>query len=332
MKSYIKVNIMKNWKRFFGVAGIAAGCLAAMVSGTLTAMAEEAPLQQADCGRVERMKLFSPQMNDTITVDTWVPEGYDTDAGRRYPVIYMHDGQNLYDASTTWNHQSWEMDTVMCSLIRAREIEPAIIVGVHSMAPTRVADLMPQKAVDGTPLHVTLEEVKQRDMNLRGDAYAAFIVETLKPTVDAAYRTKPDMRNTSVMGSSMGGLMSIYALCEYPEVFGNALCLSTHWIGAPAVAEEFTDAMYRYIDANLPSASDHRLYFDHGTETIDAYYGPSEERILKMIKSKGYNYGDGSLLNMVDHGAPHEERAWAGRVSIPLRFLLASGVNGVGRR
>lgn len=294
--------------------------------GNLGGYASEPILQQADCGRIERLRIFSPQMNDTITVDAWLPELYDSAKEETYPVIYMHDGQNLYDASTTWNHQSWEMDSVMCSLIDKHQIEPAIIVGVHSSSATRVADLMPQKAIVGSPLEATLEEVKLKGMAPRGDAYAAFIVETLKPTVDATYRTKPDMQNTSVMGSSMGGLMSIYALCEYPEVFGNALCLSTHWIGTPAVAQEFEDAMYAYLDKNLPSPDDHRLYFDHGTATIDAYYGPAEERILKLVKSKGYSYGNGTLLNIVDDGAPHEERAWAARVAVPLRFLLG-GIN-----
>lgn len=301
---------------------IVAGIMMLTCSSSFSIHAAEPPVQQADCGRIERMRLYSPQMGDTITVDTWLPPVYDVEQTERLPVIYMHDGQNLYDANTTWNHQSWEMDSVMCSLLETRQIEPAIIVGVHSSSATRVADLMPQKAVEGKPLEVTFEEVKLKGMQPRGDAYAAFLVETLKPVVDTAYRTKPDMGNTTVMGSSMGGLMSVYALCEYPGIFGNALCLSTHWIGAPSVAQEFEDAMYEYLDKKLPSSADHRLYFDHGTETIDAYYGPAEERILKLVKSKGYSYGDGTLLNIVDSGAPHEESAWSSRVAVPLRFLL----------
>ncbi len=285
-------------------------------------MAAEPVLQKADCGRIERMNVYSPEMNDTVYVDVWLPDDYAADLSHRYPVIYMHDGQNLFDASTTWNHQSWEMDATMCSLINAGEIEPAIIVGIHSFAATRVADLMPENAVAGTPLEVLLEEVKLKGMKPRGNAYAAFMVETLKPIIDSTYHTASDMSNTTVAGSSMGGLMSIYALCEYPDVFGNALCLSTHWTGARAVEQEFINAMYNYIDANLPSPENHRLYFDHGTATIDAAYGPAEARILEMIKSKGYNYADGSLLNVVDHGAAHEENSWAKRVAIPLRFLL----------
>ncbi|MBD5371205.1 MAG: alpha/beta hydrolase [Bacteroides sp.] len=300
----------------------AVGVVMLLGAVNFNSFATEPPVQQAECGRIERMLMYSPQMGDTLTIDTWLPPVYDLEPAGRYPVIYMHDGQNLYDASTTWNHQSWEMDSVMCSLIETHQIEPAIIVGVHSSPSTRVADLMPQKAVAGHPLEATLEMVKLKGLDMRGDAYAAFMTETLKPEVDLRYRTLADQAHTSVAGSSMGGLMSIYALCEYPEVFGNALCLSTHWIGTPAVAKEFEDAMYEYLDRKLPSPADHRLYFDHGTETIDAYYGPAEERILRLVKSKGYSYGDGTLLNIVDSGAPHEEQAWAARVAVPLRFLL----------
>lgn len=291
--------------------------------GCFLVMAVEPPRQQVDCGNIERMRIYSPQLNDTITVDTWLPEDYSQNPSVRYPVIYMHDGQNLFDASTTWNHQSWEMDQTMCSLVKTFKIKPAIIVGVHSFPDTRVADLMPQKAITGSPLETVLEEVKLKGMTPRGDAYAAFLVETLKPTVDNTYRTESDMRHTTVMGSSMGGLMSIYALCEYPEVFGNALCMSTHWTGAPSVAKEFEDAMYDYIESHLPSPETHRLYFDHGTATIDAGYGPAEERILEMINTKGYSIDKRNLFNTVAYGAPHQETAWAARVALPLIFLLA---------
>ncbi|MDE6296140.1 MAG: hypothetical protein K2M03_08770, partial [Muribaculaceae bacterium] len=155
--------------------------LLSAVTASLSGMAEEPALQHADCGRIERMRLFSTQMNDTVTVDTWLPPVYDLAVAERFPVIYMHDGQNLYDAATTWNRQSWEMDSVMCALLSAGKIEPAIIVGIHSDSATRVADLMPQKAVEGSrALAETLEQVKLKGMTPRGDAYAAFMVESLK--------------------------------------------------------------------------------------------------------------------------------------------------------
>ena len=284
----------------------------------LLSVSAVAPVQTAEYGRIDRTYIYSPQMGDTITVDTWVPDGYDKST-ERYPVIYMHDGQNLFDANTTWNHQAWEMDRAMGRLIAADSISPAIIVGIHSFQDTRVADLMPRKAVSGTPLEATLDMVKLKGRRVRGDEYASFIVETLKPAIDSTYRTLPDAPNTTVMGSSMGGLMSIYALCEYPRVFGNALCLSTHWVGSPDVADQFSDAMYRYIDAKVP-AEGHRLYFDHGDATIDAYYGPHEERILALLRHKGY--GHDRLKSLYAPGAAHCEDAWAARVHIPLIFLL----------
>lgn len=291
----------------------------------VSASAEDHPRQTPDCGTIDRVQLFSPQMADTMIVDIWLPDGYAAEPGQRYPVIYMHDGQNLFDASTTWNRQAWEIDSVMCALVAQESLTPAIVVGVHSFSPTRVADLMPENAVKGEPLQQTLRAVGMDAATIRGNAYCDFLVQTLKPYVDERYRTLPDMRHTSVMGSSMGGLMSIYALCEHPDVFGNALCLSTHWIGTPDHAEEFADAMYHYIDAKLPEASAdptslHKLYFDHGTETLDAFYGPSEEKILTLVKSKGY--GPGTLLNLIDTGGAHDERSWARRVAIPLRFAL----------
>lgn len=297
--------------------------LCALLLAGAAALAETTPMQVAECGRVERRVFPSREMADSVTVDIWLPQEYDDRPGGTYPVIYMHDGQNLFDASTTWNHQSWEMDTAICSLEARGVITPPIIVGIHSDPATRVADLMPCKAVAGRGMEQTLATIVPSGTPVRGDAYAAFVARTLKPAVDSLYRTLPDPAHTTVMGSSMGGLMSIYTLCEYPGLFGNAVCLSTHWIGTPEVADEFAAAMYDYLDANLPAADGelaHKLYFDHGTESIDALYGPAEERILQLVRSKGY--GDGTLLNMVADGAPHNEDAWARRVSIPLTFLL----------
>lgn len=286
-----------------------------------SAIGADDPIQHADCGSIERLNIYSPQLDETVAVDVWLPEDYKHDRSGSYPVIYMHDGQNLFDASTTWNHQAWEIDSVMCRLISEDKVRPAIVVGIHSSAATRVGDLMPQKAVIGRGMEDTLASVGAKDLTPRGDKYAAFIVGTLKPAIDTLYATLPDRDNTAVMGSSMGGLMSIYALCEYPATFGTALCLSTHWVGAEQGVGRFSGAMYDYIDAVLPEASSgHHLYFDHGTETIDAAYGPAEEMILELIRSKGY--GEGTLLNGVYPGAAHEENAWKQRVAVPLTFFL----------
>lgn len=278
------------------------------------------PMQHADFGSIERLRLYSPEMQDTMIVDMWLPEGYNPLGEKRYPVIYMHDGQNLYDANTTWNRQAWEIDSVMGRLAQENSELQAIVVGIHSKDATRLGDLMPQKAVAGKPLEGLLKSMNATGIPIKGDAYAAFMTRTLKPAIDALYLTLPEKEHTAVMGSSMGGLMSIYAICEYPEVFGTALCLSTHWIGSPGVEKEFESGMTDYIISHLPSPSDHKLYFDHGTETLDAGYGDAEKRVLKAIGDHGY--GPERLKNLVAEGAAHDERSWASRVAVPIRFFL----------
>ena len=282
--------------------------------------AADSPVQMPDCGTIDRLTVASPQLNDSIVVDVWLPEGFSTD--RKYPVLYMHDGQNLFDASTTWNRQSWEMDASTCRLIEKGEIPPVIIVGIHSDPVKRVSQLMPQKAVKDAGLEDLMAEVKLKGQPVEGDLYADFVVNTLKPLIDSTYPVLTDRENTAVMGSSMGGLMSLYLICEYPEVFGGAGCLSTHWYGSLDAGNTFGDAMMNYVENTLPDPTTHRLYFDHGTATIDVYYGPWNTKALEIAQTKGYQYGT-NLDSFVDYGAPHEETAWAARVDRPMRFLFS---------
>lgn len=279
------------------------------------------PVQNADCGNVERISMPAPQLNDTIDIDIWLPEGFSKE--NRYAVLYMHDGQNLYDASTTWNHQSWEMDQTACRLIESGLTRPFIIVGIHSDPAKRVSQLMPQKAVQNAGLDELMAEVKLKGEPILGDKYADFVVNTLKPFIDAEYPVLTDRENTVVMGSSMGGLMSLYLICQYPEIFGGAGCLSTHWYGSLDAGNVFGDAMMDFVNTSLPSPSTHRIYFDHGTSTIDAYYGQWNTKALQLAQDKGYKYGV-NLDSYVDYGAPHEETAWAARVKRPLMFLLSN--------
>lgn len=273
-------------------------------------------------GSVDRLRVYSPHMADTVTVDVWMPRQYDASKSRKFPVIYMHDGQNLFDPEVTWNHQSWEIDSVASLLASDGAICPPVVVGVHSVAETRLGDLMPQKAFENI---ADLDSLAPKNgfFNpvVRGDAYAAFIVNTLRPLVNSRYNVSHSADSTFVMGSSMGGLMSVYMLCEYPEVFGGAGCLSTHWVGTLDGDTTFADAMYKYLDDNLPTDNRHLLYFDRGTETIDSHYGSADERMISLCRQKGYKDGV-TLDTFVDQGAAHEERFWARRVERPLRFLL----------
>ncbi|MDE5967933.1 MAG: hypothetical protein K2G64_02400 [Muribaculaceae bacterium] len=305
---------MKNSKLIISLVAAAA-----IVPVFVATAKTESAMQQAECGSIERKVVFSPELNDSMTIDIWLPENYNPDT--KYSVLYMHDGQNLYDAATTWNGQSWEMDQTACQSIVNGEIEPIIIVGIHSDPAIRVSQLMPQKAVADAGLEELMAEVKLKGQPVLGDQYAAFVVNTLKPLIDADYATLPDRDHTGVMGSSMGGLMSLYLISQYPEVFGKAGCLSTHWYGSLDAGDMFGNAMVNYVSNYLPDPQTHKIYFDHGTTTIDAYYGPWELKVLEVAHQKGYVDGQ-NLDNFVDEGAAHTETAWAARVARPLKFLF----------
>jgi predicted alpha/beta superfamily hydrolase len=150
--------------------------------------------------------------------------------------------------------------------------------------------------------------------SIRSDAYLKFIVEELKPFVDRTYRTRPDRAHTSVMGSSMGGLISAYALCEYPEIFGGAGCVSTHWpTGDGAVID--------YLAQHLPKPGTHKLWFDYGTATLDAQYEPYQVRMDMVMQAAGYTPGRDWITRKFE-GAEHSEKSWRDRLDLPLKFLL----------
>ena len=167
-------------------------------------------------GNLWHADIFSPELNETIKIDVWTPKGY-TDS-KKYPVIYMHDGQNLFDANSTWNHQAWEIDSVLGSLIADNKVKPAIVVGIHSVDTTRIGDLMPERVVEMTPPGEVREFIDRMCRSqYRADEYLSFIVNTLKPTIDSHFSTLTDRKSTSIMGSSMGGLISIYGVTEHPR-------------------------------------------------------------------------------------------------------------------
>lgn len=153
------------------------------------------------------------------------------------------------------------------------------------------------------------------------DAYLEFLVSRLKPAIDRRYPTLSDPANTVVMGSSMGGLISLYALSRHPDVFGGAGCLSTHWPGGfDAGDSTLSDALHDLFADILPAAGRHRLYFDYGNATLDALYPPLQRRVDALLGDKGY--GSADWTTRFFDGAEHSEQAWAARLDQPLRFLL----------
>ena len=246
-------------------------------------------------------------------VDVWCPPGYE--AGARYPAIYMHDGQNLFEPALSTFGVPWGVDEALARLVAEGAIAGAIVVGIWS-TPERRREYMPERPL----LAPEARALRDRFSREQGgppmsDAYLRFLVEELKPLIDGTYRTQPERARTFVMGSSMGGLISLYALGEHPAIFGGAGCVSTHWtIGEAGLV----DLMGRA----LPRAGAHKIYFDYGTETVDAPYEPFQQRMDARMRAAGYQPGVDWLTRKFD-GADHSERAWRARVDIPLRFLLA---------
>ncbi|MEE8399279.1 MAG: DUF3604 domain-containing protein [Desulfobacterales bacterium] len=257
-------------------------------------------------------------------VEVWLPEGYDPASDARYPVVYMHDGQfNFHHGQTPFDEKDWlwDMDRTMARLIEDGDIRPAIVVSVWAdldAKPNRGLEYMPQKPVtDKVWEYLVDQEPPFAGGKIISDNYLKFLVRDLKPFIDKTYLTQPDRENTFVMGSSMGGMISAYAITEYPDIFGAAACLSTAWnIGDGVVIAWYKD--------HWPEAGIHRIYFDHGTETLDAGYGPYQLKMDEVMQSRGYRPGEDWISRRFD-GADHTPRAWRERLHIPLIFLLGNG-------
>ncbi len=266
-------------------------------------------------GRIESWQRVPSRHVDARDVDVWLPPSYGRDPQRRYPVLYMHDGQNLFDPALGYTGVDWDIDGAMTRLIEAGGIREAIVVGVWN-TPLRFAEYMPKMPVQTEMVSSGIEgRMIGRAEGIRSDGYLHFLVDELKPFIDAQYRTMPGRDDTFVMGSSMGGLISAYAVAQYPEVFGGIGAVSTHW---PACDGCVVD----WLGAHLPDPRTHRLYFDHGTVGLDALYPPHQARMDAALRTGGYSEGENAMTRRFE-GADHNEAAWRARVEIPLRFLLA---------
>jgi predicted alpha/beta superfamily hydrolase len=243
-------------------------------------------------------------------LDVWLPPGYDETTTHRYPVLYLHDGQNLFLPQIAYAGVDWGVDEALVSLMQQGGFAGAIVVGVWNTA-NRVSEYMPQKPVQPFTL---ARFRKASDRPPQSDAYLRFLVSEVKPFIDAAYRTLPGPGHTFVIGSSMGGLISLYALIEYPDVFGGAGCLSTHW---PICGRKMATELVQI----LPPPGSHRLYFDHGDAGLDAQYRPYQRRVDALLAAAGWTHGR-DWLTMTFTNADHNETAWRARLHIPLRFLL----------
>ena len=279
-------------------------------------------------GTVERYPDFNSDYVSDRNIDIWLPEEFSRN--EEYSVIYMHDGQMLFDSTKTWNKQEWKADETATRLMREGIIEKCIIVGIWNSGEGRHSDYFPAKPFNKIPqeyLDHLFQEAKQSNNpvffsdGVNSDEYLKFLVMEVKPFIDANYPTRPGRENTFIAESSMGGLISMYAICEYPEIFGGAACLSTHWVGTFEIHNNPVPSLFlEYLRYKLPDPATHKLYFDYGTETLDSLYEPFQLRADSILISGGYD--ETNLMSIKFEGKDHSEKSWAERLHIPLVFMV----------
>jgi enterochelin esterase-like enzyme len=256
-------------------------------------------------------------------VEVWVPNIL-LKANEKYKVIYMHDGQMLFDSTNTWNHKEWQVDETIAKLLQQNKTAATIIVAIHNIPRLRYAELLPA-FIANSHCNDSLVKTMLSD-STNADNYLKFITEEIMPAVNKNFNTYTNAENTFIAGSSMGGLNSWYALLKYPTIFGGAICMSTHWPGANPNNKKLADCIFsnfkNYINNNSKALTNKILYMDYGTQTLDSHYEPYQKAIDKLIKQKkvkGLVYYSSKFK-----GDAHDEVAWAKRLPTAFSFILNS--------
>ena len=248
----------------------------------------------------------STQLVHPRPVTVWLPPGYDSEPDRRYPVLYLHDGQNLFDPETAFGGVPWAADDTAERLIRAGEVEPLILVGIGN-TPDRLKEYGP---LDLRPGPWDLAR-----------AYGRFVTGELKPFIDRTYRTRPEPAHTGVGGSSMGGLISLALGRWFPEVFGRVLAMS------PSLWYD-QESTLRGVPGNTGWLAAARVWLDvGGMEGASAVSQKGNVRRVRQLAKlfKDHGLAANRLKVVVDADAGHDERAWAYRLGQALPWLFPAG-------
>jgi enterochelin esterase-like enzyme len=293
----------------------------------LTQIKSQTFLPKVVSGKINRIENFKSRYITERNVDIWLPEGYSDTI--KYAVLYMHDGQMLYDGDQTWNKQTWDVDRVVTDLLKKNKISNLIIVGIWNDEQTHHQDYFPAKPfeqlkqIEKDTISAQLQRAGRTKeiFHPKSDNYLKFIIEELKPYIDNKYSVYTNRDNTFIAGSSMGGLISLYAICEFPKIFGGAACLSTHWIGTFILENNpIPNEFLKYLNYNLPSPNFHKIYFDCGDQTLDSLYPEIQKKVDSIMVKKGFD--NNSWITGYFPGENHSEEAWNKRLNIPLEFLF----------
>lgn len=285
-------------------------------------------IPKVSSGKIIRFNDFKSNFVSARNIDVWIPADYSPK--QKYAVLYMHDGQMLFDEKITWNKQAWNVDETAQRLMDEGKTRKFIVVGIWNVDSTRHRDYFPQKPFES--LRVSEQDTVSAQLRKAGrcldkfqpksDDYLRFIVAELKPFIEQNFSVKGDPSNNFIAGSSMGGLISLYALCEYPEVFGGAACISTHWPGTFTLKNNpFLGEMLRYVNNKFPDPTSHKIYFDCGDQTLDALYPEIQKEVNVIFKKNGFNSDKNSSF-LFFPGDDHSEASWEKRLHFSLEFLF----------
>lgn len=280
-----------------------------------------------DNGRFVEFDIPTAQPIKTPHITIWLPPGYDTDK-RRYGVVYMHDAQNLFFPEKSNFNKVWAADKSALRLIAGNKVAPFIIVGIDHPGKDRMRQYYPRAILPMLGDGVRRDALTLMHGEPVADAYLDFLVHELKPKVDHDYRTKRDRKHTAIAGSSMGGLISLYAITEYPNTFGVAGCVSTHTpLADPeklgSTNADVIAAWGKYVDRLVGKPGGRRIWFDHGDQTLDAYYAPYQKALDTALIKAGWK-PDKDFSSRTYPGAAHEENAWAARMDDVFTWMLSN--------
>jgi enterochelin esterase-like enzyme len=282
------------------------------------------PLHAEDSGRLLEYDGVAAAGLPPQRLTIWLPPGYDAGEGR-FPVLYMHDGHNLFDPAESNFNKIWAADKAMRAAVQSGKVEPHIIIGIWAPGTDRHRQYLPRSLYDMTAGDLRAQMDSLTAGGVISDRYLDWIAGPLKAWVDQSFRTRPGRDDTAIVGSSMGGLMSCYAFLERPEVFGRAGCVSSHWpaVDPSAIDEAQLKALWDgWFAARLGQPDGRRVWMDHGTATLDAFYAPYQQVIDARFAAAGWQKGR-DWESRVYEGAEHEENAWAARLPEVFGWLLA---------
>lgn len=284
------------------------------------------PLTAEDTGRFIEYERVAAEGLPDQRLTIWLPPGYDMTTGR-YPVLYMHDGHNLFDVKNSNFNKIWAADKAMLAAAESGKVEPHIIIGIWAPGRDRHRQYLPRSAYDLASGNLRQQLDAATPGRVISQAYLAWIAGPLKNWVDTSFRTRTGRNDTAIVGSSMGGLMSCYAFLEAPEVFGRAGCVSSHWPAVDPRAITADEAQLKalwdgWFAARLGAPDGRRVWMDHGTATLDQFYAPYQQVVDARFAAAGWQKGR-DWESKVYEGAEHEENAWAARLPEVFGWLLA---------